>query len=421
MEQLQGIEKSIMDGDLTAIQQIIDRIEHSSDFDMLYETANLLANYGFMKEADRLFEILRLHLPDEAQLKIDRAGTLLELGEEDEALLLLSDIGAHEDEYIQALLALADYYQLSGMAEAAMSKIREAHELDPSEPIIRFAYAELLLDAGKYGEAIRYYLELNDEVDTIGGISLLSRLAETYSAGAAYEESIPYYEELLQSNASPDLLFGAGFAFYQSGNAERAVTLLENLIEMDPDYFSAYMLAGQAYASINNDEKAYELFLNGIQRDEFDKELQLAAGKSALKLGNIDKAEQHLQESIALDPEYIEAIITLVSLYHSLEKDEEIVDLLFISDEEQIDIPILHAFLAYAFERTEQFENAYVSYSKAYNGMKEDEEFLDSYAKFLVEEGKTKEAVPIIEDLLLLNGENDYWRGFLDLQTNEEV
>ena len=78
--------------------------------------------YGFMGEADRLYETLRLHLPDEAQLKIDRAGTLLELGEEDEALLLLTEVGPEDEEYVQALLALADYYQMSGMAEAALVK-----------------------------------------------------------------------------------------------------------------------------------------------------------------------------------------------------------------------------------------------------------------------------------------------------------
>ncbi len=69
-----------------------------------------------------------------------------------------------------------------------------------------------------------YILELHEEMDEIGGVSIVSRLAETYSAGAAYEEAIPYYEEMLQENTSPDTLFGAAFAYYQSGKAERAVT-----------------------------------------------------------------------------------------------------------------------------------------------------------------------------------------------------
>src|SRR5690606_30954559 len=199
----------------------IDKLEASTDFDALYDVAGLLSEYGFIQEADRQYGILRVHLPDEAQLKIDRAGTLLELGEEDEALLLLSDVKPEDEEYVQALLALADFYQMTGMAEAAIGKVKEAHSLVPHEPIIRFAYAELLLDAGKYGEAARLYLELLKETDEVGGVSIASRLAEAYSAGAAYEEAIPYYEELLETQRAPDILFGAAFAYYQTRQAER--------------------------------------------------------------------------------------------------------------------------------------------------------------------------------------------------------
>ena len=163
--------------------RLIDQLNESTDFDMLYEAAGLLAAYGFMGEADRIYETLLLHLPDEAQLKIDRAGTLLELGEEDEALLLLTDVGPDDEEYVQALLALADYYQMSGMAEAALVKIKEAHALVPYEPVIRFAYAELLLDSGKYGEAARLYLDLHEETDEIGGISILQGLRKRIVQG----------------------------------------------------------------------------------------------------------------------------------------------------------------------------------------------------------------------------------------------
>ncbi|WP_318617346.1 tetratricopeptide repeat protein [Sporosarcina sp. YIM B06819] len=421
MGQLQQVERYIQEGDVDALGRLIDQLNESTDFDLLYEAAGLLADYGFMGEADRIYETLLLHLPDEAQLKIDRASTLLELGEEDEALLLLTDVGPDDEEYVQALLALADYYQMSGMAEAALAKIKEAHALAPDEPVIRFAYAELLLDSGKYGEAVRLYLDLHEETDEIGGISILSRLAETYSAGAAYEEAIPYYEEMLQEQVLPDTLFGAAFAYFQSGNAERAVAHLTDLIDMDPDYFSAYMLAGQSLSVIGEDRKAYELFKDGIRRDEFDKELQLAAGKSALKLGLADEAEEHLHEALALDPEYMEALITLASLHNEREEDIKLFELLSDTKDEWDDHPLLNAFLAYAYEREEQYDDAYVSYSKAYVGMKEDHGFLESFAKFLLEEGKRDEALVIVKELVTIIPENEYWRAYLEAQNDEEV
>ncbi|QUW22118.1 tetratricopeptide repeat protein [Sporosarcina sp. Marseille-Q4063] len=421
MEQLQLIERLIQEGDVDALETIIDKLAKSTDLDMLYEAATIFASYGFMEEADFLYETLLNHLPDEAQLKIDRASILIELDKEDEALLLLSEIKPTDEEYVQALLALADYYQMTGLAETALSKVQEAYALLPNEPVIRFAYAELLLDSGRFGEAARFYSELKEEVESIGHVSISSRLAETYSAGAAYEQSIPYYEELLEENRLPDTLFGAAFAYYQLGEASKAIPLLNELIEIDPDYYSAYMLAGQAMLLDGNDEKAYKTFQKGIKRDEFDKELQLSAGKCALKMGSPDKAEQHLKDALALDPEYVDALITLASLYNENERDNDLFELLSLAKEESLDIPLLNAFLAYAYERTEQFKKAYDSFAKAYSEMKDDYEFLSKYANFLIEEGKQREAVEVVERLVTLFPEDQNWRAFLEAQTDEEV
>jgi tetratricopeptide (TPR) repeat protein len=421
MEQLQLIERLIQEGDVAALETLLDKLAKSTDLDMLYEAASIFASYGFMEEADFLYETLLNHLPDEAQLKIDRASILIELDKEDEALLLLSEIKPTDEEYVQALLALADYYQMTGLAETALSKIQEAYSLLPNEPVIRFAYAELLLDSGKFGEAARLYSGLKEEVENIGHVSISSRLAEAYSAGAAYEQSIPYYEELLEESRLPDTLFGAAFAYYQLGEASKTVSLLNELIDIDPDYYSAYMLAGQALLLDGNDEKAYKMFQKGIKRDEFDKELQLSAGKCALKMGRPETAEQHLKDALALDPEYVDALITLASLYNENEQDDDLFELFSLAKEESLDIPLLNAFLAYAYERTEQFKKAYDSFVKAYNEMKDDYEFLSRYANFLNEEGKQREAVEVVERLVTLFPEDQNWRAFLEAQTDEEV
>ena len=422
MEQLQQIEAYMHNGDVEALAQTLNRLSKSTDFDMLYETASLLVAYGFMEEANRIYRLLLEHLPDEAQLKIDRASTLMELGEEDEALLLLSDVKKSDDEYVQALLLLADYYQMTGLAEAALGKIQEAYALVPNEPVIRFAYAELLLDAGKFAEAARLYVDLKAEVAVIGDVQIISRLAETYSAGAAYEDAIPYYEEMLQEKAMPDILFGAAFAYYQTANTDRAITLLNQLIEADPDYFSAYMLLGQALLLAGSDKEAYDAFLDGIKRDEFDKELQLSAGKCALKIGHPEQAEAHLKEALALDPEYIEAMITLASLYNETEADEKIIDLLLNKEESlKEDTPLLKAFLAYAYERSEQFGEAYALFQEAYDGMNDNYEFLTKYANFLIEEGKQSRAIEVVNQLVEVYPEEEDWRVFLEAQNDEGV
>lgn len=421
MEQLDQIERIIQAGDLDALKGLLNQLKTTTDFDKIYDTAGILSAYGFLKEADALYELLLVHLPDEAQLKIDRANTLIELGEEDEALLLLKDIRKGEEEYVQSLLVQADYYQMTGLLEPAIEKIKEALDLHPEEPIIQFAYAELLLNSGRFAEAANYYLKLKDQVEMIGEVNILSRLAETYSEGGAYEEALPYYEALLQEKSTPDILFGAAFAYYQTGDAKRTITLMDELIGMDPDYYSAYMLQGQAHLLVEENKKAYELFKAGILRDEFDKELQLSAGKCALKLGLTNEAEQYLSEALVLDPEYIEALITLASLYNETEQDEALVELVTGAIEQANDIAILHAFLAYSYERMELYEEAYESFKQAYDGMKDDYEFLGSYASFLIEEGRRTEAVKVANELVRQFPDDQNWRLFLELENEEEV
>ena len=74
----------------------------------------------------------------------------------------------------------------------------------------------------------------------------------------------------------------------------------------------------------------------------------------------------------------------LLRLLHCIMKENETMNylnLLSYSKEEYDDIPLLNAFLAYAYEREEQYKDAYVSYSKAYSGMKDDHGFLAKLRK----------------------------------------
>ncbi|WHT47142.1 hypothetical protein QNH10_12780 [Sporosarcina thermotolerans] len=92
MNQLHEFEKAIFEGDIRLMNELIDRAEKMEEFDLLYDVAGLMVEYGYIGQADHIYETLSQVMPDEAQLKIDRASTLLELGDEDEALLLLSEV-----------------------------------------------------------------------------------------------------------------------------------------------------------------------------------------------------------------------------------------------------------------------------------------------------------------------------------------
>jgi tetratricopeptide (TPR) repeat protein len=400
---LNELMQAIEEGDLQAVNQLIERILTNAMPEEQYSIAEVLMQYGFFVEADKVLEHLQFIFPEEAQIAIDRASVLMELDEEDKALELLMSVQADAAEYPQALLVLADYYQMQGLYEVAEKQINEAMELLPSEPLLQFAKAELLFETGRFTESVRIYEELYEQNETFAGVSLAERLAEVYRAGAAYEQALEFYMKALEEEVKPDILFGSGYAAFQTQNYELAIQQLEDLKELDPDYFSAYLLLAESYAMLEDNKKAYAAIKEGIVRDEYDKSFFLFAGKIALKNHEPEQAIDYLQQAIALDPEYMEAILVLMSIYSKEEQYAEIVQLYEHVSSQDFDWTALYPFVAAAYNEEEDFEKAYTLYEAAYEDFKEDTAFLEKFCYFLLEDGKQARAKEIAQQLVAID------------------
>ncbi|ANU23009.1 tetratricopeptide repeat protein [Planococcus donghaensis] len=409
MANIEQIQKAVEQGDPNLLNTLLDDYLLKGDPDEQYGLSEWLAEIGFVEEAIKVLEHLQYIFPEEAQLTIDKANLLIDADREDDALNALMEIPKDDELYAQALVTLADLFQLQGLLEAAENRLNEAIDLMPEELLLQQAKAELLLDSGRYLESAKIYQELEAQQVVIEGVNISERLAEVYSAGAAYEEALPYYEKALEDLATPDVLFGAAFAAFQTRQYEMAVRRLDELIGIDPDYFSAYLLKAQSYNMAEEYQPAYQAISEGLARDEFDKELFLFAGKLALKLGKSEEGVEHLRQAIALDPEYMEAIYTLVSYFHAQEQDEDVLELAEMVVESGDDWAGLYPMVAEAYERTENYKQATIYYEKAYASFKDDADFLKKYSLFLIEEGKRERALEIIKELQVLEPENPEW------------
>ncbi|ODV57658.1 hypothetical protein BG258_06675 [Lysinibacillus fusiformis] len=409
-EMMQALEQ----GDLALIDQLLETFLVKELPEEIYALAEIFMQYGYMKEADRVLEHLQFLFPEEAQLKIDRANVLMELGDEDEALNLLLEIEEASPEYPQALLVLADYYQMQGLFEVAEIRINEALAILPDEPLLHFAKAELLFETGRFLEAARLYEELYEQQGEFAGVQLVERLAEVYRAGAAYETALDYYLKALDDEVKPDILFGAAYSAFQSQKYELAIKQLEELKELDPDYFSAYLLLAESYAMTEENQQAYAAIQEGLKRDEYDKTLYLFAGKMALKNSLPIEAEQYLREAIALDPEYMEAVLALISVLGQQERNEDVIELFETLQQNDFEWSTLYPFAAEAYENLELYDRAYEFYRLAYNDFKEDATFLEKYVYFLLEEGKRSEAKVILEQLINIQPGEPEWQEKLE-------
>lgn len=410
---MESIEQLLIDGQFEEVRKKANELLQNKEWMKAYDVTQAYIAYGFFEEAVSMYRALREALPDMEQLKVDEAQVLIELGDEDSALLLLEQVDKEDDVYLQVLLIEADYYGMLGMTEVAMQKVNEAYQRAPEEPIIQFAYAETALAVGNNREAIRMYEMLQEEGhESIGNVSIVQRLAEAHRAGGAYEEATSYFEQVIEEEATPDDLLDMAYVQVQSGHPERAIESLERILEMDPDYFSAYYLLGHAHSLLEQNEEAYEVYEAGIRRDAFNKELHHAAGKIALKLQKEEEAIRHLKEALALDPEYTEALLTLAAIYEKREDDEALIELL--TAPHVLLTPDLSFMLAKAYDREELYEEAGRAFDEAAPYLEDDLVFLRAYASFLREDGQIDRAIKVAKRLIALEPNEWEWVNWLE-------
>ena len=116
--------------------------------------AEELFQFGFLEEAKSLIENLLEIYTDEGELLVLLAEILIEAGSEEQAILVLERISLEDPNFGQALLILADLYQVQGLFEVCEQKLLTAKKTLPHEIVIDFALGEFYRDQGELTKAL---------------------------------------------------------------------------------------------------------------------------------------------------------------------------------------------------------------------------------------------------------------------------
>lgn len=396
-------------GNLSEALKLYQEIKKTGSVEEIFILAEQLNQYGFLEEALTLYQILLDLYPDEGELLVYIAEIYIQLGNDDEALSTLGKIDKDDSSYLQGLLLQADLYESQGLFEVSEQKLLEAEKLEPEEPVIQFALAELYSSIGKFHEAVYKYEQILQKTHKIGSVNIYERLADIYSTSGEFEKALHFYEQALDDQLDIDALFGFGFTAYQAGYYETAIEKLTDVKTLDSEYQGVYLPLARSYEHIEDLKNALKIAEEGIQVNPYQKELYQFAGKISLKLGNEKDAESYFKQAITLDPSYIEAILTLNKLYLKQMRYEEIIELVEPLLNEGEEDPYLLWDFAVSCEQEERYSDALNAYQKAYSYLKGNDEFLQSYGFFLLEEGKTDQAIEVFNKLHQIDPTNvDY-------------
>ena len=205
-----------------------------------------------------MFRTLYHKYPDESELLIYFIEGLMSENQTDEALEYLNQVELSPEK----LMLEADLYQQINMTEVAIDKLTEARELEPNDPIIHFALAELLYFDGQYLRATREYEVVLDTGEyEINGINLFSRMADCALQSGNYSDAIQLFDEISEDEMISDDFFKKP-SHMKNDLTQEAIKIMTTLLSKDPDFIQGYFYLQSLYEN----EKIIQMRLKQVKK-----------------------------------------------------------------------------------------------------------------------------------------------------------
>lgn len=316
MSKADEVIQTIDDGDFSQVDSLIQDSLLEDDDQTQFSLAETLMSRGLSVQAKTIYTHLLTIYPDEGQILSRLAEIAVSDGDSDQALDYISQIMPDSPAYAENLLVSADIYQAQGLYEVSEQKLLTGIREYPDEEVFKFALAEVYFDENKFGKALTYYDMLLDMgIKNYSGISIVFRKASSLAGDGQYEEAISEYEKLNALELNEDAQFQLGFLYNQVKNYNKSINILEELLDTNRDYPTAYPILAEDYLNIKKTSDAFKYAQLGLNLNELDDRLYAIAfdagtaedSDAAIKIleTGIEKVENPLPLIVKLSDYYV--------------------------------------------------------------------------------------------------------------------
>ncbi|WP_381420277.1 tetratricopeptide repeat protein [Staphylococcus hyicus] len=405
---MEDIYKIIDDINLQKIENLDSRVQEalqSNDDEGLFALGETLYQYGLTPQGLEVFRALYHKFPDEGDVLSYFIEGLVTENQIDEALEYLNEVPVSPEK----LLLEADLYQQINMLEVATDKLEQALQIQPNDPIIHFALAELLYFDGQYLRASREYDTVLESGEyEVNGVNLFSRLADSSLQSGNYQDALKWYDEINEQEMVPEDYLKKAVAYEKNDRTQEAIKITKSLLNKDPDFIQAYFYLQQLYENEKMFADAIEIGDEGLRLNQYYKELMYSTGALKIEYGDQNEAVNLLKQALEVDPSYQEPLLMLADFYRHQEDYVALIELLQYANEEDLD-PTFTWQLAYALGQEERDKEAQHFYDLAYEALKDNADFLKDYYTYLIEISHVGEAKTILELLLQKEPHEERW------------
>ncbi|MDN5410697.1 MAG: tetratricopeptide repeat protein [Lactococcus sp.] len=373
--------------------QMASEIEKALQVDpaeLLADLAEYLSMMGFSSESRQVYEAISQENTANTDIILNLAEMKVDDGDLDGALALLYQVASTDDNYVAALVMIADLYQLDGVWEAALEKLQEASTLSDS-PLISFAIAELHYNQANWQEAIDYFAKLSQrQILELTKVSIYQRIGTAYASLGEFENAEKFLEKSLEINHDDTVLFELAQISAVLGEHKRAIDYFKQLDALAPDFDGYAYPYAQALIEENEFDSAFAVAKDGLSKNPTDVPLLHLTSRIAYALHDLKASETYLVQALDLAELHDETIFLLSNLYLLQADYEAVINLAPLLDD---DHALARWNIAKAYVELDQDTAALAIYDEIDQSVLADNpEFLLDYAHILIRNGRANDA-----------------------------
>ncbi len=373
--------------------QMATEIEKALQVDsaeLLADLAEYLSMMGFSSESRQVYEAISQENTANTDIILNLAEMKVDDGDLDGALALLYQVASTDDNYVAALVMIADLYQLDGVWEAALEKLQETSTISDS-PLVSFAIAELHYNQANWQEAIDYFAKLSQrQILELTKVSIYQRIGTAYASLGEFENAEKFLEKSLEINHDDTVLFELAQISAVLGEHKRAIDYFKQLDALAPDFDGYAYPYAQALIEENEFDSAFAVAKDGLSKNPTDVPLLHLTSRIAYALHDLKASETYLVQALDLAELHDETIFLLSNLYLLQADYEAVINLAPLLDD---DHALARWNIAKAYGELEQDKEALAIYDEINQSVLADNpEFLLDYAHILIRNGRASDA-----------------------------
>ena len=180
---------------------------------------------------------------------------------------ILTNLLAHDPEYIPGYLSLGLVYEQNKNLDKAIDCYKAAIKIDPKEIKAYLSLATLYKQEKKYGEAIKVYQQ--GLVNNPSNHFILSNLGNLFYLQHKYEDAIISHQRAIKAEPQSHIVhFNFANTLLSAGKYSEAVEMYKKTIQINPNFYRSRINLGTTLLSMSNFDEGFKEYNNRIYEDK---------------------------------------------------------------------------------------------------------------------------------------------------------